>query len=77
MTMHKYIRRIHNDNGSSLVPPKIPAATKFELKGHILTMLKDIPLNGKDHEDAYGHIKDVLDIANYFNVPNVHEIRRY
>lgn len=39
----------------------------FEHKGHILSMLKDIPFFGKNHEDAYKHIKKVLAIENYFN----------
>lgn len=34
-------------------------------------MLKDIPFYGKDHEYAYKNIDEFLDIANYFNVPNV------
>lgn len=60
-----------NDNGPGLVPPEIPVATNFELNGHILSMLKDIPFSGKDYEDAFRHIDEVLDISNYFDVPNV------
>lgn len=71
MTMEEYNRWMHNENWSGLVPPEIPSATNFELKGHILNMLKDIPLYEKDHEDSYRHIDEVFDIANYFNVPHV------
>lgn len=60
-----------NNNGSSIVPPEVPTTTNFELKVHILAMLKDIPLYGKYHEDSYKHIDEVLDIANYINVRNV------
>lgn len=36
MTMEEYDRRMHDDNRSGLVPPEIPGALNFELKGHIL-----------------------------------------
>ncbi|XP_052624901.1 uncharacterized protein LOC128132394 [Lactuca sativa] len=48
-----------------------PATGTFELKGHILALLKEIPFTGKDHEDAYKHLDEVNDVADYFNVPNV------
>lgn len=47
------------------------AETNFELKVHILNMLKDISFFGKDHEDAYRHIDNDFENANYFNIPNV------
>lgn len=34
-------------------------------------MPKYIPFSGKDHKDAFRHIDEVLDIENYFSVPNV------
>lgn len=34
-------------------------------------MLKDISFFGKDHKHAYRHIDEVLEIVNYFNIPNV------
>lgn len=34
-------------------------------------MLKDIPFFGKDHEDVYIHINEVLEIVDYFNILNV------
>ena len=34
-------------------------------------MLKDIPFYRTNHEDAYKHTDEVLDITNYFYVPNV------
>lgn len=49
MTMEEYNRWMHNDNGSGLVPPTISATVNFELKRHILTILKDIPFSRKDH----------------------------
>lgn len=71
MTMEEYNRWMQNDNRPVLVPLEIPKETNFELKEHNLSMLKDIPFYWKDHEDAYKHIGEVLDIVNYFNVPNV------
>lgn len=70
MTVEEYKKRIcHNE--PCLVHPKIPNATNFKLKGNILVMLKDIPFNRKDHEDAYKRIEQVNVIVNYFNVPNI------
>lgn len=70
MNMEEYKKRMR-DNGPSLVYLENPSTTYFELKGNILTMLKDISFYRKDHEDAYKHIDEVSDIVNYFNVPNV------
>ena len=69
--MGEYKRRMHDDTGPGLMQPAIPATSNFELKGHILAQLKDIPFYGKGHEDAYKHIDDVNDIVDYFNIPNV------
>lgn len=60
MTMEEYNRRMWEDNVHGLVRPKIMATKNFELKGHILNMLKDIPFSEKDHEHAYKHIDEVL-----------------
>lgn len=65
------MKRVCNENKPSLALPEIPTTANFELKVHILAMLKDIPFFGKDHEDAFKHIDEVLYIANYFNVLNV------
>lgn len=71
MTMEEYKRRIRNENDPGLVAPEFPVAKNFELKGHILSMLKDIPFFGKDHEDAFRHIDEVLHKSNYVIIPNV------
>ncbi|XP_052621649.1 uncharacterized protein LOC128127245 [Lactuca sativa] len=71
VAMGKWKKRIRDDTGPGLVQPVIPATATFELKGHILAQLKEIPFYGKDHEDAYKHLDEVNDVADYFNVPNV------
>lgn len=71
IAMGEYKRRMRNVTRSGLVQPMIPTTTNFELKGHILAELKDIPCYGKDHEDAYKHIDDVNGIADYFNIPTM------
>ena len=71
VTMEEYKRKMRDDNGLGLVRPEIPATTNIEFMGKILNMLKDIPYIEKDHEDAYMRIKKVLDIRDYFNIPNV------
>ncbi|XP_023757312.1 uncharacterized protein LOC111905824 [Lactuca sativa] len=60
-----------DDTGPGLVQPTIPATATFELKGHILTQLKEIPFYGKYHEDAYKHMDEVNDVADYIIVPNL------
>ena len=71
MKMDEYKRQMRYHNRTCLVPPEILEATNFRLKGHILSMIKDIPFYRKDHRDDYKHIDKVLDIVNYFNVPYV------
>lgn len=68
MMMEEYNRRMQDSNRSGLVPPAILAATNFELKGHILCMLKDISFFGKNHKDACKHIDEVLEIENYLYI---------
>lgn len=71
MTMEEYKKLIRKDNIPGLLQPEIPATAKFKLKGHILAMFKCIMFFVKDHDDAFKHIDEVIDISNYFNVPNV------
>lgn len=70
MTMEEYTKNMC-ESGSGLVLPTIPNTINFELNGHILYPLKYILSYGKDHEDAYTHIDEVNDIADYFNILNV------
>lgn len=72
-TKEDYNRRMCDDNRTSLVPPEIPTNTKFELPGHILSMLKDTIFPSNDYEDAYKQIGKVVEIENWFNGPNLHK----
>ena len=49
MSTGAYKKRIRDDIGLVLLQPTIPATSTFELKGHILAALKDVPFYGKDH----------------------------
>ena len=71
MTMEAYKKRIREDIGLGLIHPVIPSTATFELKGDILSALKDIPISVKEHEDSYKHLDEVNDIADYFNLLNV------
>lgn len=71
MTIKAYKKQVRNDNRTGLAPPETLAETNFEIKGHFLGMLKDISISGKDQEDAFRHIDELKDIANYFNASNV------
>ncbi|XP_052626819.1 serine/threonine-protein kinase AtPK2/AtPK19 [Lactuca sativa] len=61
--MGEWKKRIRDDTGPGLVQPVIPATATFELKGHILAQIKEIPFYGKDHEDDYKHLDEVNDGA--------------
>ena len=67
ISMEEYKKRMREDTRPGLVKSTNPATKNFELKGHILARLKDIPVYGI----AYKHIDEVNDIADYFNIPNV------
>lgn len=70
-TMEEYNLRMQNDNGPNLLPPEISTTSNFEIKwAHPLHACRH-PIFGKDHEDAYKHIDEVLDIENYVSSPNV------
>ena len=71
MNLEAYKKRIREDIDPRLVQLAIPTTATFELKGHILSAIKDIPFSGKDHEDAYKHFDEVNDITDYFNILNV------
>lgn len=71
MTMGDNKNIIHEEHGPCLVPPEIPAKRSFELKCHILSMLKDIPFTRKEYEDVFKNIDELKDIANYFSVPSI------
>jgi len=73
MTLEEYATRTTNAERTGVVRPTIPNNTNFELKGHILHMLRDIPFNGNADENAHDHVEEVLEIANYFKVPGVAE----
>ena len=53
MSKGAYKNQIRDDAGRGLIRPAILATAPFELKGHILAALRDVPFFGKYHEDAY------------------------
>ena len=54
--MGEWKKKMRDDTGPGLVQPAIPATATFELKGHILAQLKEIPFYGKDYKDAHKHL---------------------
>ena len=48
ITMGDYKKRLCEDNGPGIVSFETPVERSLELKGHILSMLKDIPFPGKN-----------------------------
>jgi len=73
MTLEEYATQTTQTFQMGVVRPTIPNNTNFELKGHILHMLREIPFNGNEYEDAHNHVDEVLEIADYVKVPGVSE----
>lgn len=67
MMMEQYTQCTREDNKPSLVRLTIPDTKNFELKGHILKMLKETHCYEKDNKDNYQHVDEVLEIDDYFN----------
>ncbi|CAI9289840.1 unnamed protein product [Lactuca saligna] len=71
LTLEKYAIRTCEGTVSRLVRLVIPPTTNFKLKGQFLNMLKETSFFGKDHEHANKHSDEVIEIADYFNIPEV------
>ncbi|GKB54453.1 hypothetical protein Tco_0905206 [Tanacetum coccineum] len=69
-TMEQYMST-RGDYGSGVTRPKINTDTHFELKGQFLKELRDNTFSGSKHEDANEHIKKILEIIDFFHIPNI------
>ncbi|GJX47644.1 DNA-directed DNA polymerase [Tanacetum coccineum] len=63
--------KILTDYGSGIARPKIDDKDHFELKVQFHKELRDNTFSGSDHEDANKHIEKVLEIVDFFHVPNI------
>ncbi|GKE31103.1 hypothetical protein Tco_1450425, partial [Tanacetum coccineum] len=51
--------------------PEIEGNVDFEIKGQFLRELRDNTFLGNENEDAYEHVRRILEIASLFNIPRV------
>ncbi|GKE67122.1 hypothetical protein Tco_1521283, partial [Tanacetum coccineum] len=70
-TMEQYMSKTHREYGSGVARPKIDANAQFKLKWQFLKELRDNTFSGSEHEDANKHIEKVLEIVDFFHIPNV------
>ncbi|GJW51515.1 hypothetical protein Tco_0092866 [Tanacetum coccineum] len=70
-TMEQYMSKTRGDYGSGVTRPKINSDTHFELKWQFLKELRDNTFSGSEHEDANEHIKKILEIIDFFHIPNI------
>ncbi|GKD42601.1 hypothetical protein Tco_1267246 [Tanacetum coccineum] len=70
-TMEQYMSKTRADYGSGVARPKIKDKDNFKLKGQFLRELRTNTFNGSDNEDANEHIEKVLEIVDFFHIPNI------
>ncbi|GJX02354.1 hypothetical protein Tco_0186267 [Tanacetum coccineum] len=71
LTMKQYIALIPNDIKPGIVNPKIGDDVKFEINENFMRELRRKLFAGTDGEDAYEHVRTVLEIVDPFHFPSV------
>ncbi|GJU47684.1 hypothetical protein Tco_1217239 [Tanacetum coccineum] len=67
----KYIALIPDDIKPGIVKPKIDDDVEFEINANFMRELRRKLFVGTDDEDAYEHVRTVLEIVDLFNFPGV------
>ncbi|GJS96698.1 hypothetical protein Tco_0803666 [Tanacetum coccineum] len=71
LTMEKYIALIPDDIKPGIVNPKIGDDVEFEINANFMRELRRKLFAGTDDEDAYEHVRTVLEIVDLFHFPGV------
>ncbi|GJS34178.1 hypothetical protein Tco_0532560, partial [Tanacetum coccineum] len=71
LTMEQYIALIPDDIKSGMVNPKIGDDVEFEINANFMRELRPKLFAGTDDEDAYEHVRTVLEIMDLFHFPGV------
>ncbi|GJV48032.1 hypothetical protein Tco_1438244 [Tanacetum coccineum] len=71
LTKEQYIALIPDDIKPGIVNPKIGDDVKFEINSNFMRELRCKLFAGTDDEDAYEHVRTVLEIVDLFNFPSV------
>ncbi|GJX58834.1 reverse transcriptase domain-containing protein [Tanacetum coccineum] len=71
LTMEQYIALIPDDIKPGIVNPKIGDDVEFEINANFMRELRRKLFAGTDDEDAYEHVRTVLEIVDLFHFPGV------
>ncbi|GKE59452.1 hypothetical protein Tco_1498637, partial [Tanacetum coccineum] len=71
LTIEQYIALIPDDIKPGIVNPKIGDDVEFEINANFMRELKRKLFVGTDDEDAYEHVRTVLEIMDLFYFPGV------
>ncbi|GKA68426.1 hypothetical protein Tco_0768343 [Tanacetum coccineum] len=71
LTMEQYIALIPDDIKPGIVKPKIGDDVEFEINANFKRELRHKLFAGTDDEDAYEHVRTVLEIVDLFHFPGV------
>ncbi|GJT93629.1 hypothetical protein Tco_1082474 [Tanacetum coccineum] len=69
--MEQYIALIPDDIKPGIVKPKIGDDVEFEINASFMRELRRKLFTGTDDEDAYEHVRTVLEIMDLFHSPGV------
>ncbi|GKD60436.1 ribonuclease H-like domain-containing protein, partial [Tanacetum coccineum] len=71
LTMEQYIALIPDDIKPGIVKPKIGDDVEFEINANFIRELRRKIFAGTDDEDAYEHVRTVLEIGDLFHFSGV------
>nr|GEX91666.1 hypothetical protein [Tanacetum cinerariifolium] len=71
LTIEWYLALIQNNNRLGVVKPKLGDDVEFEINSNFMRELRRKLFAGIDDEDAYEHVRRVLEIVDLFHFPGV------
>nr|GEZ00979.1 hypothetical protein [Tanacetum cinerariifolium] len=71
LTMEQYITLIPDDIKPGIMNPNISDDVKFDINANFMRELRRKSFIGIDDEDAYEHVRTVLEIVDLFHFPGV------
>ncbi|GKB41607.1 reverse transcriptase domain-containing protein, partial [Tanacetum coccineum] len=71
LTMEQYLTWVQDDVRLGVVKPMIGNDVKFEINSNFMRELRRKPFKGIDDEDAYEHVRRVLEITDLFHFHGV------
>nr|GFA29724.1 hypothetical protein [Tanacetum cinerariifolium] len=71
LTIEQYLALIQDKNRPGIVKPKIGNDVEFNINSNFMRELRCKIFAGTDDEDAYEHVRRVLEIVDLFHFPGV------